>query len=356
MSNISAVLALNFGSTSSKVAYFENNQLLVKDTIKHNEEELSAYNDFFEQEELRLNTVKTFLSKNNLDGNKIDAFVCWGGHIENVKGGIYKITDKLLDEVKSAKYGHHPCDLGPIITKKLAGNNKLALSIDPPTIDEFSPLARYTGIKSIIRKSRMQTLNQKAVAKYHATKLGKKYEDINLIVCHLGGGFSIVAHDHGMMVDANNGLNGDGPFSSNRAGTIPASDLVELCFSNKYSKQEILNLLTGKGGLISLLDNGDTIEIEKEIANGDKQYKEVYDAMIYNIAKQIGASAAVLKGNVDGILITGGLANSKYVIERLHEYVDFISPITVYAGELEMESLGQAGYRAINGLEEILEL
>ena len=351
-----SVLALNLGSTSSKVAYFENNELITRDTITHDSDQLVKFKDFFDQQQYRLETIKDFLKTNNIDRNEIDAIVCWGGHCSIKEGGIYHINDKMLEEIKSCKYGHHPCDLGPFIVKELSNDHCLSLSIDPPTIDEFSSVARYCGIKEIQRKSRMQTLNQKAVAKYHAKSVGKDYEQLNLIVCNLGGGFSIVVHQKGKMVDANNGLDGDGPFSSNRAGTIPAGDLVDLCFSNKYSKEEVKSLLTGKGGLVSLLENGDTISIEKEINNGNKHYQEVYEAMIYNIAKQIGASATVLKGDVDAIIVTGGLANSKYVISHLREYVGFISEMYVYPGELEMLSLGESGYRALIGKEKIKEI
>lgn len=349
-------LALNFGSTSSKVAYFENNQMLIKETLSHPQTDLNQFISFWDQEEYRFNVLLAFMERHQISADEIDVYVCWGGHCEPVTGGAYRINDKFLDEVKSMKYGHHPGDLAPFVAKRLAGDHKLAITVDPPTIDEFQPLARYTGIPEINRKSRMQTLNQKAVARKYAQEIGKAYESLNLIVTHMGGGISVVAHENGKMIDANNGLDGDGPFASNRSGTIPAKDLVELCFANNYTKEEIEKLITGQGGLIAHLNESDTRVIEKRISQGDHHAKEVYDAMVYQIAKQIGASAAVLCGKVDAILLTGGIANSAYVIENLNRYISFIAPVKAYPGELEMESLGYCAYRVMINEEIVKEL
>lgn len=349
------ILALNFGSTSSKIAYFEDDVMVIKETIQHPIEELSQFKDIFDQEEYRVATISDFMKKHKIEQETIDVFVCWGGHCKPVLGGVYRINDQFLSQVKSTKYGRHPGDLTPFVTKKLAGN-KLALTVDPPTIDEFSNLAKYTGIKEIKRKSLMQTLNQKAVSKKYAQDIHKTYEELNLIVCHMGGGISVVAHQKGRMVDANNGLDGDGPLASNRAGSVPAGDLVDMCFSGQYSHDEMRKLLTGKGGLVNLLGESDTRNVEKKIALKDTYAKEVYDAMIYQIAKQIGATSAIFKGQVDAILLTGGMANSEYVVQQIKEYVSYVAPIFVYPGELEMESLGQNAYRVLRGIEEIKEV
>lgn len=349
-------LALNFGSTSSKVAYFENDQMLIKETLSHSQTDLNQFKAFWDQEEYRSNVICEFMDRYEINADEIDVFVCWGGHCESVSGGVYLINDKFLDEVKSMKYGHHPGDLAPFVAKRLSKNIKLAITVDPPTIDEFQPLARYTGLPEISRKSRMQTLNQKAVARKYAQDIGKSYEELNLIVTHMGGGISVVVHENGKMIDANNGLDGEGPYASNRSGTIPAKDLVELCFSKKYSEDEIKKLITGQGGLIAHLNESDTRIIERRINEGDHHAKEVYDGMIYQIAKQIGANAAVLCGKVDAILLTGGIANSAYVIDSLNQYVSFIAPIKAYPGELEMESLGQSAYRVMINEESIKEI
>ncbi len=328
----------------------------IKETINHPLFELKQFKAFWDQEAYRYEVILDFIQRHHIDEKTIDVYVCWGGHCEPVSGGAYKITDHFLDEVKSMKYGHHPGDLAPFVTRRLAGDDKLAITVDPPTIDEFQPLARYTGLPEITRKSRMQTLNQKAVARKYAKDTNRSYEELNLIVAHMGGGISVVVHQHGKMVDANNGLDGDGPFASNRSGTIPAKDLAELCFSNRYTQSEVEKLITGQGGLIAHLNESDTRIIEERIAQNDEKAKEVYEAMIYQIAKQIGASAAVLCGKVDAILLTGGIANSNYVVNALTRYVSFIAPIQTYPGELEMESLGNCAYRVMMNQESVKEI
>ena len=350
------ILALNFGSTSSKVAYFENDVCRVAKTLSHPAKELERFPRFWNQEEYRMDAVENFLRENGLHSEDMDAFVAWGGHTEPVTGGVYRITEKLLEESASEQYGHHPGDLAPRVASRLAAGRVPALSVDPPTIDEFGPLARYTGLPEITRKSRMQTLNQKATAKRFARDTKREYGKLNLIVVHMGGGISVVAHHHGKMVDANNGLDGDGPFASNRSGTLPVGDLADLCYSGQYTHQEMRRKVTGEGGLMAHLGEMDLRKIEERISKGEAHAKEVYDAMLYQVAKEIGSMAAVLEGNVDAVLITGGMAHSQYAVESLQRYIGFIAPVRVYPGELEMESLGIAAYRALEGLEPIKEL
>lgn len=350
------ILALNFGSTSSKLAYFENEELKIKETLEHSSADLSAFPDFWSQESYRTEVICRFLEENHIDKALIDVFVCWGGHCKPGKGGIYKITEEFLAQVKSGRYGHHPCDMAPFVAYKLAGQEKMAISVDPPTIDEFSVLARYTGIPEISRKSRMQTLNQKAVAKQYALDHGKRYEDCNLIVVHMGGGISVVVHEKGLMVDANNGLDGDGPFATNRAGTVPAGALIDLCYDSGLSKQEMKKKITGQAGLVAYLQENDVRKVEKRIAEGDEKAKEVYDAMLYQTAKQIAASSAVVCGKVDGILLTGGIAHSEYAKREITRRVSFIAPVEAYPGELEMQSLGAEALKAIRGEENVKEI
>lgn len=346
------ILALNFGSTSSKVAYFMDETMLIKHTINHPQNELNEFESFYDQKDYRYSKIMEFLNDNNINVSDIDIFASWGGPCRATEEGAYLINDVLIDDVLSGKYGRHPGDLTPIVLKMLA-KDKVAISIDPPTINEFSKLAKYTGIPFIERKSRMQTLNQKAVARKYSEDICKNYDELNLIVCHLGGGISVAMHKHGKMVDANNGLDGDGPMASNRAGTLPAGDLVDLCFDGKHSKKEIKDLITGKGGLVAYLNECDARTIEEKISSGNQKYKEVYDALIYQLAKQIGATATIVKGNVDAIILTGGMANSKYIVDAIKDYCEYIAQVVTYPGELEMESLGKMAYKVLLGKERV---
>lgn len=350
------ILALNFGSTSSKIAYFEDDWLVVKISLEHPSKELEQFLDFWSQEPYRTDAIRCFLKENHISEEQIDLIACWGGHCKPGKGGAYRITGTYLEQVKSGRYGHHPCDLAPFVASRMAGEGKTAISIDPPTIDEFHSLARYTGIPGIVRKSRMQTLNQKAVARKYAMDHGKDYRECNLIVVHMGGGTSVVVHEKGEMVDANNGLDGDGPFAINRAGTIPAGDLIDLCYSGRYTREEMRKKITGQAGLVAYLGENDVRIIESRISEGDEKAKEVYDAMLYQTAKQVAASSAVVSGNVDAILITGGIAHSRYAIHEIEKRVGFIAPVIAYPGELEMQSLGMTAYRVLKGEEEIREV
>lgn len=353
------IFALNFGSTSSKFAYFENDDCVVRATVEHPIEELAAFPSFWDQEDYRADHAERFARERHIDLMRVDAFVAWGGHTEPVEDGVYRISPKLLEQSRSGQYGTHPGDLATRLAARLAqeaGDHALALSVDPPTIDEFSSRARYTGLPGITRKSRMQTLNQKAVARHFADEQGRSYEDLNLVVVHMGGGTSVVAHCKGKMVDANNGLDGDGPMASNRAGTLPAGDLIDLCFSGAYTHDEARALVTGKGGLVAHLGVSDARVVEERIEAGDEHAREVYDAMIYQIAKQIASMAVALEGRVDAILLTGGVAHSAYVRAGIERYVSWIAPVHAYPGELEMASLGKSALRALRGDEKIKEL
>ena len=351
------ILAINIGSTSTKLAYFEDQNCIIKDSVTYNSDQLSGFATFWDQENLRAEGVETFIQENNIDLDELDAIAAWGGHTEPVEDGVYRINEDLLRQSRSEKYGNHPGDLAPRLAYRLANKSEkaVALSIDPPTIDEFSPLARYTGLPEITRKSRMQSLNQKATARQYARDINKAYEDLNIIVINMGGGTSIVSHKHGKMVDANNGLDGDGPFATNRAGTLPAGDLIDLCFNGGYTRQEMRNKITGQGGLIAWTGSNDIRTIVEQIEQGNRKSEEVLDAMIYQICKEAGSQATVLDGKVDAILLTGGVAYSEYISSRLKNKLEWIAPVHVYAGELEMTSLGLMSYEALSGKREIKE-
>lgn len=352
------ILAINIGSTSTKLAYFEDSTCLFRENISYSAEVLGKFPTFWDQETMRRRDIEAFLTSNGVRLSALDAITAWGGHTEPVEDGVYYITEKLLEQSRSERFGNHPGDLGPRIAASMAkeSGRAVALSIDPPTIDEFSPLARYTGLKELTRKSRMQSLNQKATARRYSADIGREYEELNLIVVNMGGGTSVVAHKQGKMVDANNGLDGDGPFATNRAGTLPAGDLIDLCYSGKYTHEQMRRKVTGQGGLVSLLGENDMRVLEDKAKAGDGKTIEVLDAMIYQICKEVGAMAAALDGHVDAILLTGGVAHSDYISSRLIRKISWIAPVKTYAGELEMASLGQMGFEALSGRRPIKTL
>lgn len=265
-------------------------------------------------------SIEEFLCKNTIDPLSLDAVVSRGGHTHPISGGVYKINDIMLSEIQSGNFGRHACDIGVFIADSMAKQSGAeAFVVDPPVTDEFKPLARYSGLPELPRRSSFHALNQRAVAHKYAKQVGTPYEDLNLIVVHMGGGISVAAHQHGKMVDANNALTGDGPFSTNRTGGLPVGALVDLCFSGMYTKQEVKARINGKGGMIAYLGENDVKTVEAKALAGDKKYKECLDAMLYQTAKEIGASSAVLMGSVDAILLTGGIAHSQYVVRYLED-------------------------------------
>jgi butyrate kinase len=350
-------LALNLGSTSTKAAYFENGECVLRQTLNHPAEELSRFVRFWDQEDYRREAVERFMAEHDLRPENMDAFVTWGGHTSITEAGVYRITPLFLEQSASEKYGNHPGDLGPrLVYTFAAAAGCEGFTVDPPTIDEFGPLARYTGLPEVKRRSRMQTLNHKATARRYAKDSNRTYEELRLIVVHFGGGISVAAHDRGRIVDANNGLDGDGPFGPNRSGSLPAGDVIDLCYSGEYTCVEMKKKVSGRGGLVAHLGENDVRVVEERAGTGDKKAADVLDAMLYQTAKEISAMAAVLCGDVDGIVLTGGASHSWYVTESIRKRVAFIAPIAVYPGEMEMESLGQMSYEALMGREKIKEI
>ncbi len=350
-----STLVLNLGSTSTKVAVFSGDKPLFKETIRHSSEDLEKFQSIWDQQEYRKKAILGKLEEKGIDLNSISVITSRGGNTRPIPGGIYVINENMLKDMKSGKYGTHPTNVGALIAYQLGKELGVpVLTVDPPVTDEFCSLARYSGIKGIDRISSFHALNQKATARKTAAELGKRYDEVNLIVVHLGGGISVAAHEKGKVIDVNNALDGDGPFSPERAGTIPAGDLVKLCFSGKYTRDEVLKMLTGKGGLVSYLGTNSGLEVEERISNGDREALEVFEAMAYQVSKEIGAAAAVLKGCVDGIALTGSLAYSERLVNFIRERVSFISPIYVNPGENEMEALAEGALRYLNGEEKPL--
>ena len=344
------ILAINLGSTSSKVAYYQDESCLIKENIEHSVAELECFQDILDQRSYRQSVIEDFLRQHSIDPLTLDAVVSRGGHTHPISGGVYNVDDTMLDEIRSGNFGRHACDIGVFIADSMSKQSEAkAFVVDPPVTDEFEPLARYSGLPELPRRSSFHALNQRAVAHKYSRQTGVPYEDLNLIVVHMGGGISVAAHHHGKMVDANNALTGDGPFSTNRTGGLPVGALVDLCFSGTYSKQEIKAKLNGKGGMVAYIGENDVKTVEAKALAGNETYKECLDAMLYQTAKEIGAAAAVLKGSVDAILLTGGIAHSQYVVNYLDDMVNYIGPLFVYPGEHEMEALALGAYNALSG-------
>lgn len=346
------LLVINPGSTSTKVAIFSGDQCTVSTTLRHSAEELSKFRDIAEQYDFRRKAILDFVRDKGFDLAKFTAVVARGGTVKPIPSGAYKITAEFVADANSGAYGKHATNVGCAIAHDLGEELKIpALTLDPPVSDELCDEARFSGIPQIARVSSYHALNQKAILRRLAADLGKKPEEIDAIVVHLGGGISVGAHRHGRTIDVNNALDGDGPFSPERAGSLPVGDLIDLCFSSKYSRDEMRKLISGKGGLVAYLGTTDGLEIDKRIAAGDQTARKTIEAMAYQVAKEIGAAACVLSGKAEAIAFTGGLANWTYLVDLLKARVQFLAPIYVYPGEDEIGSLAAGALRVLRGEE-----
>lgn len=346
------ILTINPGSTSTKISIFEDTAELMTKNIKHSVEELTGFNKVFDQYDFREKMILDEIVKAGFDVKSFGAVVGRGGLLKPIRGGVYKINEKMIEDLKEAKMGEHASNLGAPIAlavAKAAGENIEAYIVDPVVVDEMEGVARFSGIPEIPRLSIFHALNQKAVARRYARERGKKYEDFNFIVAHLGGGISIGAHKKGRVIDVNNALNGEGPFSPERSGGLPAGQLVKMCFSGKYSQDEINKKLKGNGGLVAYLGTNSAYEVEKRVLGGDLEAEIVYKAMAYQVSKDIAALSAVLEGKVDAIIITGGVAYDKLFTSWIKEKVSFIAEVAVYAGEDEMKALAEGCFYGIKG-------
>ncbi len=351
------ILVINPGAGSTRIALFENTQSVFEENIRHQPEELSGFKSIIEQYQFRKETVVNVLKANKIDLKTITAVVGRGGPFKPLVSGTYLVNEKLIDDIKKGNYqSEHPSLLGALIAKELGDAiGKPAYFVDPVSVDEFWPLARFSGLKEIKRKALSHALNIRMVAKKAAQELKKPYLKCNFIIVHLGTGISIAVHHQGQQIDSTN-ANEDGPFSPQRTGALPTIPLVELCFNGKYKEDEIKKNIWRQGGLLSYLGTDDIKEVERKINQGDKDAELTYNAMIYQIAKEIGAYAVVLKGNIDAIIITGGIAHSENFINKLKEWVKFLTPkFFVYPGEGEMEGLALGVLRVLNGEEEAKE-
>lgn len=344
------ILTINPGSTSTKIAVFEDENEVFSTTLRHSAEELAPFSTVASQFQFRKNIILSELKKANLDIQSFHAIVGRGGLVKPIESGIYEVNEALIHDLEVPVMGEHASNLGGLIAQDIAkeiNNGAKAYIADPVVVDELAPIARLSGHPAMPRASIFHALNQKVIARTYAKEIGKKYEELNLIVAHMGGGISVGAHCQGRVIDVNNALDGDGPFSPERSGSLPAGALVELCFSGK-SKSEIKKMLKGNGGVVAYLGTNDMRLVEDK-APTDPEYAMIQDAMCYQVGKEIGALAAVLKGKVDAILITGGIAYGKCVTDYITEMVGFIAPVKVYPGEDEMRALATNGLMVLRG-------
>ena len=346
------ILAINPGSTSTKIAIYDNEKEVFETTLRHSNEEIDKYEKITDQYDFRKEVILKALGENDINLTKLSAVVGRGGLLKPIKGGTYAVNELMIQDLIAAQMGEHASNLGGMIANEIASQlNIPAFIVDPVVVDELEAVARISGMPEIERKSIFHALNQKAVARRFANESNKAYEELNLIVAHLGGGISVGAHEKGRVIDVNNALDGEGPFSPERTGGLPVGDLAKLCFSGKYTHADIKKMIKGKGGLVAYLDTNDGRDVVKMIENGDENAKLVFEAMAYQVAKEIGSCAAVLKGKVDAIILTGGLAYGEMLTNWIKARVKFISEVIIYPGEDEMSALAQGGLRVLRNEE-----
>ncbi len=355
---MSLILAINPGNTSTKIALFEEIKLLKMEVIRHNKNDLKRFEHFIDQLKYRSNSVNEFLSKNNIDPKSIDYFIGRGGYLRPLMSGLYEVDRKMIEDLKAARYGEHASNLGAMIAYGLSSSmGKKAFILDPVCVDELEPVARISGHPAIERKSIFHALNQKRVARTAARELGSRYENINLIVAHLGSGISVGLHKEGRIVDVSNAIDGEGPFSPERSGGLPTGAFLKYVFENGLDWQDSLRMLYGGGGMYAYLGTNDFKKVMEKYENGnDKKVKIVIEAMAYQISKYIASFTAPVSGNIDAIILTGGLAYSKTFTQLIVPCVEFITKnILIYPGEDELQAMAEGVIKGLKGEIEILK-
>ncbi|MFI3285300.1 MAG: butyrate kinase [Rikenellaceae bacterium] len=344
------ILAIDPGSTSTKAALYQDEQPLFELVIDHTAEELSCYETVVDQFEWRQDLVIYHLNQEGFDIAKLSAVIGRGGLIKPIEGGVYEINDSLWHDTKHAKL-EHACNLGALIARAIADQVGVPSFIaDPVVLDEMEPLARISGIPAIPRRSIFHALNTRATSRIHAKNVGSSYDKLNLIVAHIGGGVTVSLHSKGRVIDTFCGLGGDGTFSPERAGRIATSALIDLCFSGEYTHKEIQRMITGGGGIVAHLGTHSVREVMQRIEEEeDNEAKLIIDAFCYNIAKDIGSLATVVNGQIDGIILTGGVAHSSYITGEIEKRCGFIAPVHIYAGENELDSLANNALLVMRG-------
>ncbi|MDU6855201.1 MAG: butyrate kinase [Clostridiales bacterium] len=345
------ILTINPGSTSTKIALFKDNELEFEQVLRHPAEELNQFSKLIDQYEYRKEKIINFLEEKNITLKDLHAISCRGGLIGPIPSGTYTINDSLFTRLSTDVV--HASNLAGIIGYNLSKELGIPSYItDPVTVDEMAPIAKVTGIPGIERKSKFHALNQKAIARRAAKQLNRKYDESNFIVIHIGGGISIGAHEKGKVIDVNNVIDGDGPMAPTRAGSIPVEAVIDLCFSGKYTRTELKEYVSQRAGLTDYLGTSDVRDVQEMMEQGNEQAKMLYEAMAYQICKNVGAMATVLKGKIDAIVVTGGVAYSKQFIRLLKERIDFLGEVIVIPGEEEMLALAEGALRVLTGEEE----
>jgi butyrate kinase len=345
------ILAINPGSTSTKFALFEEDEILFEKTLRHSPEDLAVFPRIADQFHYRKDLIMEEMTARNVSLNSISAVVGRGGVVKPIESGIYEVNQRLIEDLVEAARGEHASNLGGLIASDIASHlpGAKAFIVDPVVVDEFLPVARISGHPEIERVSIFHALNQKAVSRLYASSAGRNYEDLNLVVAHMGGGISVGAHRKGKVVDVNNALHGDGPFSPERSGGLPARQLIDLCFSGRYSYDELKQMITGKGGMLAYLGTNNFKQVCEMAEGGDEKAILITDALAYQVAREIGAMAAVLDGEVDAIILTGGLAYQESHVDRIRRKVGFIAKVVVFPGEDEIRALAFNGLLALDG-------
>lgn len=345
------ILVINPGGTSTKISVFEDEKEIFKKNIKHTQEDLESYKKVFDQFEYRKEIILDNLKESNFTIEKFDSIVGRGGLMKPIPGGTYAVNDRMIEDLENAINGEHASNLGAVLAKNIGDEiGAPSFVVDPVAVDEFDEISRITGISDIEKASWLHSLNHKAVARKVAEEMGGEYADYNFIVAHLGSGISIVAHNKGKMIDGSGGRS-DGPFSPERSGGLLAYPLIKLCYSGKYTEAEMVNKVSNIGGMYDYLGTKDMMEIEEKIENGDEKAKLIMDAFIYQVSKEISMYGATLCGNVDKIILTGGIAYSDLVCDEVTKRLNYLAPVEVVAGEMEMEALALGALRILKSKE-----
>ena len=361
------VLIINPGSTSTKIGFYEDGQQKFETNLTHSAEEIAKYESVMDQGDMRRDAITNFLAENGVELDTIDLIMARGGLISPIEAGVYEVTSEMREACIGGKGGVHACNLSALIADDMAADiNKSrqakgqegickAYIADAPTSDEMLPELKLTGHPVFERRAAFHTLNSRAMVRRYARNVGKTNKDVTVIVAHMGGGSSVSLHRNGLVIDVNDALGGDGPMSPERAGSVPAFPLIDLCFSGEYTKAEIKKMLVGKGGAVAHLGTNDFREITARAEDGDQACATFLKAFCISVAKYIGSMATVVGGKVDGIVLTGGIAYSKVITSEIASLVGFIAPVEVYAGENELESLAENGYGILDGEFEVKE-
>lgn len=351
------ILVINPGSTSTKIGVYEDETLLFEETLRHSTEEIGRYASIVDQKDFRKELIVDILAENKFDISSLNVVVGRGGLLKPIPGGTYPVSDTLLADLKVGVQGEHASNLGGLLAREIGDEIGVpSYIVDPVVVDELASVARFSGVPELPRISIFHALNQKAVAKRYAKESGVPYDSLNLIVVHMGGGVSVGAHKNGKVVDVNNTLDGDGPFSPERSGGVPAGALIKMCFSGDYTQTEVYKKINGKGGLNAYLGTNDMRHVtEMAFEEGNAEAEAVFHAFTYQVSKEVGAMAAVLSGKVDQIILTGGIAYSDRIVDEIKSQIGFVAPITVYAGEDELLALAQGALRVLSGEEAALE-